>query len=175
MLIDDEIREAVLDGRLFKKAPVRRWSSESRVFLMCPALRQAIEAGKTEAASSDWKSFAQLEVAISSYIEGNLITESLLKQLEPKKFEHWAVRSRRPKPSIRVFGRFVKPDWFVGTHLKLRRELGKKWADTWEQEKLVCEDHWRDAGLSKPFSAPPDFKYEAYITDNATAKLGIQP
>ncbi len=54
------------------------------------------------------------------------MTENLIKQLKPEKFEHWELISRRPKPSLRVFGRFAKPNVFVGTYVRERRGLGKR-------------------------------------------------
>ncbi len=47
------------------------------------------------------------------------------------------------------------------------------WSPEFEYEKLVCEDHWKAAGLGDPFTDPPAFRYEAYITENAVKKGNI--
>jgi hypothetical protein len=44
------------------------------------------------------------------------------------------------------------------------------WSPEFEHEKLVCEDHWKAAGLSEPFSADA---YENYIAENAVRKLRV--
>lgn len=103
------------------------------------------------------------------------MTENLIKQLQPPKFEHWEILCRKPKPSLRVFGRFAKPNVFVGTHVKPRKGLGGMYSPQFEHEKLVCEDHWKAAGLPEDgfFSDPPKFAYEAYITENASRKVRV--
>ena len=111
---------------------------------------------------------------MSFFIEGGYITDDLIKQLSPAKFEHWELRSRRPRPSMRVFGRFAARDVFVATHVKLRTELGGMWSPEFEMEKLVCEEHWSKAELPAPFSAPPDFRFERYMS-NASQKVRIEP
>lgn len=54
-----------------------------------------------------------------------------------------------------------------------RKLLGGMWSPQFEHEKLVCEDHWNDAGLPPPFSDVPQFRYEKYITTNASQKVQI--
>lgn len=173
MLIDDIIKDAIKDGRLFAAKPVVPWAPEARGFLMCPPLHQSIEVGKASDDENERKRWATLEAAISHFVEGGYVTEDLIKQLLDPKYEHWELRSRRPKPSLRVFGRFIQPDIFVGTHLQRRDGLGGMWSPEFEHEKLVCEDHWKAAGLPDPFTAPPDYPYEMYITENATRQMKV--
>jgi hypothetical protein len=111
------------------------------------------------------KRWAQLEADIGHFVRGGYVTENLLKQLKPEKYEHWELVSPRPRPSLRIFGRFAKPNVFVGTHVLERASLGGMWSPQFEHEKLVCEDHWRDVGLPDPFRGT---RYDEYITENAT-------
>ena len=178
MLIDEAIEAAKLGGKLIPARPVVPWAGEPRAFLMCQCLRDEIKEGQQNKDPGIRKRWAQLEADISLFIEGGYVTSDFLKQLDPWKFEHWELISRRPKPSIRVFGRFAKPDVFIGTHTRLRGELGKKWSPQFENTKLVCEDHWKDAGL--PIEPPPGaftdapyFRYEAYVTSNASRELKV--
>ena len=67
------------------------------------------------------------------------------------------------------------PNVFIGTHVKLRSELGGMWSPEFEREKLVCEEHWKEVGLPDAFSAPPQYRYEDYITSNAHKKIRIKP
>lgn len=142
---------------------------------MCNPLCEAIQSGKTSESSKERQKWAALEAAISHFIEGGKITEDQIKQLLPQKYEHWELRSPRPRPSMRVFGRFARPDVFVGTHVKLRSELGGMWSSEFEHEKLVCEQYWEEAELSKPFTDSPGFRYNKYITYNASKKVRVKP
>lgn len=171
--MSDAIAEAKRNGKLVAAVPIVPWAGEPRVFLMCAPLREAIERGRSSAEEKERQRWATLEAAISHFIEGGRVTEDLIKQLQPPKYEHWELRSRKPKPSLRVFGRFAMPDVFVGTHVVRREKLGGMWSPQFEHEKLVCEDHWREAGLPDPFTDAPLFRYEKYITANAERKLRV--
>jgi hypothetical protein len=175
MLIDDAIKAAKAAGLLHPSVPIEPWAPRPRAFLMCISLRDSIAAAKVDPDEKVRKRWAELEAAISTFVVGGFVNDKLLKQLEEPKFEHWELISRRPKPSLRVFGRFAKPDVFVGTHVVPRKELGGMNSPQFEQEKLVCEDHWKAAGLPGDgfFSAPPSFPYEAYITENAAKKVRV--
>lgn len=173
MLIDGAIKAAKIAGKLIPAKPVISWAGEPRAFLMCKPLYDAIDAGRQATDAVERRRWAQLEADISRFIEGGLMTEALIKQLKPPKFEHWELRSRRPRPSLRIFGRFAKPDVFVGTHVDRRDRLGGMWSPEFEHEKLICEDHWNQAGMLAPFSDPPEFRYESYITENAVRKLRV--
>lgn len=173
ILMDAALDAAKASGLLTPAKPTVPWAGEPRAFLMCAPLASAIEIGKADPDEKVRQRWAKLVGDIGHFVEGGLINEGLMKQLKPEKFEHWEVRSRRPKPSLRVFGRFAKPDVFVGTHVQPRINLGGMWSAEFEHEKLVCEDHWKAAGLPDPFSASPDFSYEAYITENASRKVGV--
>jgi hypothetical protein len=140
---------------------------------MCAPLHGELEKGKLEKNVAIRQTWARLEAAMVHFVEGGRVTEDLLKQLIPFKFEHWELRSRRPRPSLRVFGRFRLPNVFVGTHVKERTSLGGMWSQQFEHEKLVCEQHWGEAGLFDPFTDAPHFRYERYVTENATATIRV--
>jgi hypothetical protein len=152
MLIDAALNAAMSNGTLRAAKPTAVWAPEPRAFLMCKPLYDAIDGGKLSADDKDRGRWAQLEADIGTFVEGGLVTENLIKQLKDKKTEHWELVSRRPKPSLRIFGRFAKPNVFVGTHVVPRKGLGGMWSSQFEHEKLVCEDYWKAAGLpSTPF------------------------
>ena len=173
MLIPEPVKAALNGGRLIRAKPITDWAPEPRVVFLCEPVREALASGKASSDEKERQCWAKVEAAFSHFIEGGFVTEDLVKQLHPHKFEHWAFRCRKPRPSIRVFGRFVMPDVFVATHLMPRTLLGGMNSPQFEQEKLVCEEHWGEAGLEDPFTDAPRFRYEAYITSNATRKLGI--
>lgn len=173
MLIGSAIDAAKAAGLLHPAEAIEPWAPEPRALLMCNPLRDAIHQGRTHADEKVRSRWAQLEASISTFIVGGLVTEKLMKQLKDEKYEHWELISRKPRPSLRVFGRFAMPDVFVGTHVKPRKGMGGMWSPQFEHEKLVCEEHWKAAGLPDPFSAPPEFPYEAYITENASRKVQV--
>ena len=173
MLIDEEIEGAKQAGRLVPAGAIAQWAAQPRAFLMCRPLVEAIENGRSDPDEGVRKRWARLEAAFAHFIEGGDITENLIKQLRPEKFEHWELRSRKPRPSLRVFGRFAKPSVFIGTHVVPRARLGGMNSAQFEQEKLVCEDHWRAAGLTSCFTDRPQFRYEVYVTGNAKRRVGV--
>lgn len=173
MLTEDAIKEAIRAGRLFRAKPTVWWAAEPRAFLMCVPLKTAIDEGKAGFGGELGNRWARLEADISHFIEGGYVTEDLVKQLKPARYEHWELRSRKPQPSLRVFGRFAMPDVFVGTHVVPRPLLKGMWSLEFEQEKLQCEEWWKAAGLPEPFSDAPRFHYEAYITENSSRRIKI--
>lgn len=170
MLTGDAIQAAKAAGKLIPARPIVPWAGEPRAFLMCEPLDDAIKAARMSNSQVVIKRWSQLEADIGYFIEGGYITDDRIKQLDPYKYEHWELRSLRPRPSLRVFGRFAEPDVFIGTHVVERPILGEKWSLNWKLEKLSCEQHWNAAGLGEPFVGKA---YEDYITENASRRLGV--
>lgn len=90
---------------------------------------------------------------------------NLLKPLSPRRYETWCLRSRRPTPGLRVFGRFALPNVFVGTHVVKRKKLGGFGAMNWEIERLNCEEHWNALFQASPLSGGDSLTH--YVTENA--------
>lgn len=172
--MQDAIVSAKTKGFLSPALPIVPWSGTVRALLMCNAVKDAITEGKGSTDAKIRQRWAALEAAFSHFIEGGRIDRKFLKPLDPFKFEHWTLRNRSPRPSLRVFGRFALPDVFVATHVVPRNSLGAKWSKEYEHEKLVCEDHWKAAGLPDPFTDAHEFRYTAYVTTNASAHIKIE-
>lgn len=171
MSIPSHIGEALNAHRLIRFKPRLLWVQTPRVFLMTPTFAAQLFEGLSSTGLRSIERWERLEADISFFVEGGLVNRSLLKQLDPKKFEHWNLRSVRPRPSMRVFGRFGISDLFIATHVVERPTLGEKWSLNWEMQKLVCEDHWRDAlGKFPPFRGAT---YQDYITENAIEDVRI--
>ena len=127
-------------------------------------------ASEADAVRARWE---KLQADVSHFVEGGYINWGLMKWLDPHKFEHWELKSVRPKPSLRVFGRFACPNVFVGTHVLARAEMRGKWDITWELQKLECEEHWTAAlGDMPPFHTAA---YKHYITENASRDVAVPP
>lgn len=173
MLIHPEVRQAYEQGKLFPARPVAIWAGEPRAFFMCRELYEDVQSGKTSLDEAERQRWARLEGQMGFFAEGGYVTDDFVKQLLPPKFEHWELKSRKPRPSLRVFGRFAAPDTFIGTHVLPRSGLGGMWSPEFEHEKLVCEEIYAAAGLTQVFSDAPEFRYESYITQNASKKVRI--
>lgn len=173
MLTSPEIEVAKARRLLFPVTPSEAWIGKPRAFLMCKPLFDELENGRKDEDEKVRQRWAKLEAAMIHFVENGRMTNRLLKQLDPPKFEHWELVNKKPRPSLRVFGRFALPDVFIGTHVKVRKGMGGKWSFQFEHEKLVCEDHYTNAGLSEAFSDPPHFEYGSYITENASASIRV--
>ena len=163
MLTLDEIEAAKQAHAIVAVRPLVPWVPIPRVFFVSPELLDAMEVGGAQPATRD--RYQSLRADIDHFVSGGFINWGLMKWLDPKNHEIWELRSVRPRPSLRVFGRFAQPNVFVGTHLAERRSLKGKWSLEFELEKLRAEEIWnRIFNASAPFSAPD---YEGYITENA--------
>jgi hypothetical protein len=133
MSIDEEIMLAIERGELVSALPSYPGLPEPRAFLMCRPLFEAIEAGRNSEELDRW---AALESQISTFVEGGYVNWDFMRWLQPQDAEHWELRNTRPRPSLRVFGRFAKPNVFVGTHVTERKPLGGRNSHQWVAEVL---------------------------------------
>ncbi len=65
-----------------------------------------------------------------------------MKPLDPIVEEVWEIRSRDPRPALRVFGRFAEQDVFVVTHKVWRHEIADNQIE-WDREIRRCKAIWR--------------------------------
>lgn len=165
MITRGVLESAKTSGSLLPFAPSVGWTATPRAFLMTRRLADQLTSARMSPDQRHVERWERLRADIAHFVENGMVNWAFMKWLEPKKHEIWELRSVRPRPSIRVFGRFAEPDVFVGTHAVERPGLGAKWSLQWELEKLTCEEQWRFAvGDHEPFRAS---RYEDYITENA--------
>lgn len=55
----------------------------------------------------------------------------------------WQIRSRDPKPGIRVFGSFSEKDVFVALNWDFREDLGGPESREWRDARERCKAEWR--------------------------------
>lgn len=65
-----------------------------------------------------------------------------MKPLDPTEDGVWEIRSRKPKPAVRVFGRFFACDHFIATHWAWRATLAEEFG-AWPREIKFCKAKWR--------------------------------
>lgn len=63
--------------------------------------------------------------------------------LDPPPDEVWEIRSRDPKPGIRVFGRFSEKDVFVALTWGYREDLHGPKSREWRDAREGCKAEWR--------------------------------
>ena len=103
------------------------------------ALYEAIYADHPDEEKDRYNSLqADLEV----FVTGLPITDSYLSPLRPPNSKVWEIRSKVPKPSVRLFGLFVGRDVFVGTSYQARREL--KSSIDWKLAIRTAHYEWRE-------------------------------
>ena len=155
MSIYDELQNLVNERRLFFLSPALPGSLVRRKMYITPQIRKLIMGPWTD---PDWEErCGDLRADIDHFVEGKLLTvaaksykghTSQLKRLEPAKDEVWEIRSRDPKPSIRVFGRFADKDLFVALNWRLRVDLGKIGTREWRNARLECKTEWKKLFLA---------------------------
>ena len=145
--IEDHIREQDIGGRLVKVVPLIP-GGYRRVLFAEKGLHDEIEAGASAPDATQFR-IGQLRRDFDRFSIGQLITvgygrekSCFLKPLDPEDEQVWEIRSRDPKPSIRVFGRFACRDVFIATHKALRPNLGDDRIE-WAREIRRCKAIWR--------------------------------
>ena len=166
MLTCTEIEVAKATGLLHPLRFPLDWRGQPRAMLLSAPLDQTLTQGQEATDPQERKRWASLHALMVFFVQGGFVSENEFKQLSEPKFEVWEIKFR-PKPGLRVFGRFALPDVFVATHLAIRRELGERNSDRWEIEKINCEQIYRASDLTSFFTDSPHFRYEKYITSDA--------
>lgn len=67
---------------------------------------------------------AEMIALLDRFVDGEPLYDAQLDILKPHSKSVWALKSRRPKPGMRLLGMFAQKDVFVGSHLSDRVSLG---------------------------------------------------
>ena len=94
--------------------------------------------------------FGRLYADLVQFVEGRRIDHNYVKNLWPPRDAVWEIRSVRPRPSVRVLGRFAKKDVFIATNFELRNGLGEFDSRAWREAKRRCLAEWRHLFNSYP-------------------------
>ncbi|HSH87276.1 MAG TPA: hypothetical protein VK958_08530 [Methylophilus sp.] len=154
MSISDEITNRVSEQRLFKLAPLMPPSFGS-------ILRQVYVSEEiNNILTGPWEDplwgerCGYLHADLDRFINGEIIAvaerpfrkgaTAYIKQLYKRSEEVWEIRSRDPKPGIRVFGRFAEKDTFVALTLWNRTDLGGPESRAWRDAIVGCKTEWRN-------------------------------
>lgn len=94
-----------------------------------------------------------LRADLESFVSLPTIGPGFVKLLQPRRDGIYALRSKSgiPEESIRVLGRFVDRDAFIGTSIHRRCDLGEFESCDWREAKRTANAVWRSSMLSYDF------------------------
>ena len=152
MSIHDLLDDAVARGLLFRVEPTMPSEPVNRAMYAAAPVQRLI-AGPWADKAEEYRC-GMLWADFDRFVEGRLVPVALdspyrkpkntyLSRLHPGSDEVWQIRSRAPRPSIRVFGRFAYRDCFVALFWRLRSELGGPGSSAYRQEMRNCLAAWR--------------------------------
>jgi hypothetical protein len=141
MSIADSIRWHVAEGRLFPVRPKAYGSIERRMMFVSQELNEILV---SEAPSlADVARIAVLDAQLGHFVEGGVVDPTYMRMLDRPAHNVLEIRARRPRPSIRVFGRFAQKDVFIALNVELRNSLAGKGSRAWRDEAVRCGVLWR--------------------------------
>jgi hypothetical protein len=175
MSIHDEINYWLTRGELFQVFPRVPGSPVNRVLLVNEEVHRLVT-GPWETQREEVRA-GRLWADFDRFIEGRLISVSLngpyskprttfMARLDPPEDDVIEIRSRDPKPGIRVFGRFADKDTYVALNWEYRENLGGPQDREFDREREICKTKWRHFFHTYPSICGADIN--EYFTDPST-------
>jgi len=150
MSMRDEIRFRVEEGRLIVLEPALPTSPVVRTMLVAPNIADLLN-GPWSNQQEEYR-FGRLRSDFDAFIEGLYISACMvpysaktayIASLDPPAEGVWEIRSRDPKPSLRVFGFFAEVDVFIALTIFNRNLLGGSNTREWRDAIVGCKAEWR--------------------------------
>lgn len=142
MSIDTLISDSIADGRLFRLLP---YKPSTRI-----ARRICVSGSVWDYLNSDEIRAGYLHAELDSFIGGDNIVVSMLPRnadtafigiLEPPDDGIFDIRSRAPRPALRVLGAFARRDYFIGLVHRERKVLRAE--HDWDLAITECKREWQ--------------------------------
>jgi hypothetical protein len=124
------IHQRIAEGRLFPLAPVLPSDPIERTMLLSKEINDLVMGPWVD---QRWANRCnRLRANLEEFVKGVVVTVSLtpyehaaayMGRLDRPIDEVWDIRSRDPKPGLRVFGRFSEHNTFIALHWGTRKEL----------------------------------------------------
>jgi hypothetical protein len=151
MSIHDDIKYLIDQGRLFQVFPRLPGSPINRVLLANAEVNRLV-IGPWESTTEEIRA-GRLWADFDRFIEGRIISVSLnspyskpktayMARLDPPRDDVIEIRSRDPKPGIRVFGRFADKDVYIALNWEYRERLGGPKEKEFDREREICKAKW---------------------------------
>ena len=178
MSIRDVIRARVEEGRLLHLRPVMADDPVKRHMFITEEIRTLIMGPWTNKQMQ--MRCGYLRGNLESFVKGQIVSVSLtidkkdeayLGRLQPPEDETWDIRSRKPRPGLRVLGRFSEPDHFIAilccprsiaVDWLTRPSLGDGDSEEWRDAIQQCKAAWRQ--LFEPYEPYSGGNISDYIT-----------
>lgn len=144
MSIRDEIDRHVAAGVLRLLPPLVPGAQRKRTLLVTQEVWDWLS-GPWQGAPGEERRF-QLRAFLDRFTEGALINVGDNGYMKPARKRHeevWWIRSRRPRPSIRVLGRFALVDTYILTTWGFVSDLGGPKSREWRDTIVRCKTEWR--------------------------------
>ena len=159
MSMRDQINQCLAEGRLFQVFPMLPGSRVSRVLLASPEIYRLVTGPWSD--ESEEIRCGRLWADFDRFVEGRLISVALdnpyhkprttyLARMDPGGDEVWEIRSRDPRPAMRIFGRFAEKDVFVALNWDYRANLGGPGSEPFKIEMRRCKAKWRQCVPTYP-------------------------
>jgi hypothetical protein len=150
MSIRDQIAARFDEGRLRQMVPTLPHDPVERHLFVSKEISDLVDGPWADA---EWEVRCnRLRMDFDVFIRGDVITvaeqcykaqTAYMARLFPGHDEVWEIRSRDPKPSLRIFGRFTEEDVFVALTWSDRKSLGPKGSPEWAKAIRACKAEWR--------------------------------
>jgi hypothetical protein len=123
---------------------------------------------------SDTYQMAMLRANLDMFTQGKIISiaedpyqkpkSTYMARVDPPEDEVWDIRSRDPKPGIRVLGCFAETDTFIALVWGTRKSLGGPRSREWRNLVESCKAEWRK--LFHPYQPHTGSTISDYVSRN---------
>ena len=151
MSIRDEISRRCAEGRLYCLLPALIGTPAVRTVLVSPEINDVVIGPWNDKKFEDRA--GRLRANLDMFTSGSVISvgtdpfkkkkTAYMSPLDPAIDKVWEIRSRDPKPGIRVFGQFSEKDIFVALTWGFRETLGGPGSRKWRDARERCKAEWR--------------------------------
>lgn len=171
MSIHEKIRDLQRQGRLFFVEPISgRYLVRRQLFVVKPVWK--LLNGQWNS-TADEERFSAFYADLDLYTGGEELRKKYFKPILPRggkiknKFQDgiFEIKSVKPKPGLRLFGRFAFRNCFIGMVLDWRAYYGEFESAEYKRLKQNLSQQWN--GLFNPYSALPGGSLRDYVS-NAT-------
>lgn len=178
MSIRQRIEAAIAEGKLLVFEP----EFESDELVRSLFLHPQLEADISERVQEWGRRVGRLQADFESFVKGDHISLSMtpfehktafMGLMDPIKDGTWEIRSRDPKPGLRIFGKFPCADAFVALHWEprsvrfgRRKPLGDRHSLQYQLALIETNTRW---SVALPGLAPlVEGNYRDYVSTNSS-------
>lgn len=145
MSIDILIEDGVARGRLFRLLPYEPSTPIVRLVCLSDAvwpyvMSNALRAGRLHAELDSFIGGDQVTISLNPRGAKRGAKNAFIGMLEPSSDGFLDIRSRDPRPALRVLGGFARRDYFIGLVLRERRLMETE--QHWEEALTECKRSW---------------------------------